>query len=210
MKKVTALALIFAGLILSATAQGAIISLDAYFGSDWKATVTPESFDNSCYPCASDIYTTGSTWEAANSGWNSSASYDDSSWSAYSGGLPAGALTPFYARQVFNIDGTASDGTFSIGVDDDSLVWVNGALVPGLIDSNGGNSGVQTADITSYLVTGDNVIAFKAHNSAGGGFGVYGLTGSVTYEANVVPEPTALMLFSLSIAGIVFSRRKKV
>ncbi|MDO6717961.1 PEP-CTERM sorting domain-containing protein [Psychrosphaera sp. 1_MG-2023] len=210
MKKVTALALIFAGLILSATAQATVISLDAYLGSDWKATVTPESFDNTCYPCASNIFATGLTWESANSGWNISASYDDSSWSAYSGGLPAGALTPFYARQVFNIDGTPNYGTFSIGVDDDSLVWVNGILVPGLIDNNGGNSGVQTADITSYLVSGDNVIAFKAHNSAGGGFGVYGLTGSVTYEANAVPEPTTLMLLSLSIAGIVFNRRKKV
>jgi hypothetical protein len=209
MKILTALPLIVAGLILSSTAQATVISLDAFPGSDWKATVTPESFNNSCYPCASNIYSTGSSWEGSNTGWNSNSSYDDSTWSAYSGGLPAGVLTPFYARQVFNIGGTIDSGTFSIGVDDDSLVWVNGTLVPGLVDNNMGNSGVQTADISSYMLTGDNVIAFKAHNSAGGGFGVYGLTGSVEYTAAVVPEPFTLGIFAFGVMGLASRRFKK-
>ncbi|WP_259367065.1 MULTISPECIES: PEP-CTERM sorting domain-containing protein [unclassified Colwellia] len=208
MKILTMLPLIVAGLILSSTSQAGLISLDAFQGSDWKATVTPESFDNSCYPCSSNIYSTGSNWEATNTSWNGSASYNDSAWTAYSGGTPAGALTPFYVRQVFNIVGTIDSGTFSIGVDDDSLVWVNGTLVPGLVDNNMGNSGVQTADISSFLLTGANVIAFKAHNSAGGGFGVYGLTGSVASTA-AVPEPSTLAIFALGVMGLASRRFKK-
>jgi hypothetical protein len=208
LQKLSILAVV-AALATPFAAQADVVSLNAFTGSGWKATVTPESFDNSCYPCGSNIYSVGSTWEAANVGWNSSASYDASTWTAYTGGLPAGPLTPFYAREVFSIGGTPTYGTFSIGVDDDSLVWVNGTLVPGLIDNNMGNSGVQTADITSYLHAGDNVIAFKAHNSAGGGFGVYGMTGYVNFDPAAVPEPASLTLFGLGVASLLGFRRRK-
>jgi hypothetical protein len=38
--------------------------------------------------------------------------------------------------KCFNISVSVISGIFSIGVDDDSLTWVNGTLVPGLVDNN--------------------------------------------------------------------------
>lgn len=66
-----------------------------------------------------------------------------------------------------------TSGTVTLQVDDDSRVRVNGTMVPGLVDQDMGTSAAQTANITSYLQSGDNVIAFKAHHSAGGGYGVF-------------------------------------
>ncbi|MDD5296995.1 MAG: PEP-CTERM sorting domain-containing protein [Rhodocyclaceae bacterium] len=193
----------------ASSAQANLVSLDA--SSGWKATLAPgESVTNNGYPSPSPIGSVGLTWEAANTGWNSSTSYDASAWSSYSGGwIDAYGTTPFYAREVFHIGGTVTSGTFSLQVDDDSQVWVNGTLVPGLDDHNMGtyNPYPNTADITSYLHSGDNVIAFKAHNSMGGGYSVFVLSGSVSYDAAAVPEPAMLMLFGAAFAGLVASRR---
>lgn len=200
---------------ISLNAQAGVVSLGLDSGN-WKALAPPGSVPNNSYPSPSPIGGVGLAWEAANSGWNSSASYNASAWGTFAGGWINGTgVTPFYARNVFNIAGTATSGTFTLLVDDDSQVWVNGSLIPGLDDHNmgtGGNvNGTNTANITAFLHSGDNVIAFKAHNSAGGGFGVYALSGSVNFEPAPVqmPEPATMSLLGLGLAGLLGMRRRK-
>lgn len=191
-------------------AQAATLSLDATNGSGWKSYVPASSTPNNTYPSPSPISGVGLVWEGANTGWNSSASYNDAGWAAYAGGWAglAGA-TPFYAREVFNIAGTVTSASFTIGVDDDSMVWVNGTIVPALNDQSMGNNGTHTGNIASYLHSGNNVIAFKAHNSAGGGYAVYGLTGYVNYDAAPTPEPGMGLLLGIAAAGLLASRRRQ-
>lgn len=200
------------------TAQADTISLNSFAGSAWVAITPPGAVPNNSYPSPSPINSVGTAWEAANVGWNSSASYNTAGWAAYnqtanSGWISATGITPFYAREVFTISGTPVSGTFTLGVDDDSQVWVNGTLVPTLNDTNMGTNSAATANISSYLVSGQNVIAFKAHNSAGGGFSVFSLSGSVTYtpgQASVPDGASTAALLGGALMGLVALRRRAV
>lgn len=193
----------------AASAHATTLSLSTTAGNGWKDIIPSQSVTNNSYPSSSPINSVGGVWEAANTGWNSSASYNDSGWTAYSGGWadPTG-LTPFYARKVFNIAGTVTAASFTLYVDDDSQLWVNGTLVYDDHNLGTGNPYTNTTDITSFLHSGDNVIAFKAHNSAGGGFGVYGSSGSVTYTPAPVSEPAPLLLAGLASFAMLACRRK--
>ncbi len=209
-RKLQALTLVAAALAC-AGAQATTTSLNAFSGSGWVAIAPPDAAPNNSYPSPSPIGSVGLVWEAANTGWNSSASYNAAAWAAYAGGwINASGITPFYAREVFTINGTPTSGTFSLLVDDDSQLYVNGALV--LDDHNMGTSNPysSTVDITSFLHAGDNVVAFKAHNSAGGGFSV-SMSGSVSYTpAEAVPEPTSLALAGLGLfAALSLGRRAR-
>lgn len=214
MKTIAKTLAVIAAAVAALSAQADVISLSAASGG-WMATTPPGAAPNNSYPSPSPIGSVGLAWEAANVGWNSSAGYDASAWSAYAGGwINASGITPFYARKVFNIGGTPLTGSFSLLVDDDSQVWVNGTLVPGLDDHNMGtaNPYPSTADISSYLHAGSNVIAFKAHNSAGGGFSV-SMGGSVSFEPRAastdLPEPASLALAGLALTAAFAVRRKR-
>lgn len=200
--------------ITTVGAHATTISLNANVGSAWQAITPPGATPNNSYPSPSPINGVGLAWEAANVGWNSSASYNSSGWGAYSGNWSnPGGITPFYARQVFHIGGTPTSGSFMLFVDDDSQVWVNGTFVTALDDHNqstGGNvNASHTADISSFLVSGDNVIAFKAHNSAGGGYSAQ-LSGSVSFSpaAANLPEPGSLALAGLASCAALGLRRR--
>ncbi|MDH3717481.1 MAG: PEP-CTERM sorting domain-containing protein [Planctomycetota bacterium] len=194
-------------LLGTSAAVAALISLDATSGA-WVAIAPgPDETGNG------NINTAGAAFEAANFGWNSSTTYDDSAWAPWSGGwLPAdGSVSPFYMRMEFTL-GTPTDGSFTSWFDDDGQVWVNGTLVTD--DSDGGTGGgPYTTDILSALTTGDNVIAVKGHNTFGGGFGVLAFGGSVdSTPATALPEPSTLALSSilgLLSLGMTGRRRRR-
>ncbi len=95
-------------------------------------------------------------------------------------------------------------------VDDDSEVWVNGILVPGLVDDDLNTGSPITADISSYLQSGENVIAFLADNSHGGGYNVSDAYGSITYTSDSTPEPRSLVLAGLGILAVLLMARRRV
>ena len=178
-------------------------------GNGWMAILAPGAAPVPCCgsnPIAGDSRISG--FEAANPGWNSNPSFDTTGWQPYTGGWIDGAGdSPFFGRDVINIPGTVNSATFTMQVDDDSIVWVNGVLVPGLDDESGALSAPLTADIAPYLVTGDNVIAFVAHNSFGGGFGLYEAHGSIDFTPT--PEPQSLALAGLGMLTLFMVARRR-
>jgi hypothetical protein len=219
-------ALLAAVVLVAGEARADVINLDATItaantgGNGWMAIAPAGAGNNNCYPCSDPIDGPGAdpniaTFEAANPGWNSNPNYVTTGWSAYGGtvGSPQQWIdnlgtNPFFGRDVIDIPGTPTAGSFTMGVDDDSLVWVNGTLVPGLVDHNGNTNSPSTADITPYLVDGQNVIAFLADNSAGGGFSVFAANGSITYTPDAsTPEPASMILFGSGLIGLAGLRK---
>ena len=206
--------------VLAATnANADVITLNAITGvggTGWVAILPAGATTNNSYPSPMPIATDVriSNFETANPGWNSNPAFDTTGWQPYSGNwIDNSGTNPFFARDVFNVAGTPTAGSFTMGVDDYSQVWVNGTLVPGLNDQTNGTDGPRTADITAYLVSGQNVIAFLADNSAGGGFGVSRADGTITFtpsEVTSAPEPQSFVLLGLGIAGVLIVARRRV
>ncbi|MCX6950658.1 MAG: VPDSG-CTERM sorting domain-containing protein [Verrucomicrobia bacterium] len=58
-------------------------------------------------------------------------------------------------------------------------------------------------------MSGQNVIAFKAHNSAGGGFSVFAVSGSVSFTPAAVPDSASTAaLLVLALPGLIALRRR--
>ncbi len=107
----------------------------------------------------------GLAWEANNTGWNSSYTYNSSAWTVLTPAMTwadAAGSTPFYARFIFTQYLPVSAASFTIQVDDSSQTWVNGQFISALSQDTY-NVG-KTANILPYLRAGTNVIAVKGHN----------------------------------------------
>ena len=192
------------------SAHALTVSLDMNSGG-WVSNYDATSLDPRVnYGLVPYIETSGANFEAANTGWQN-LGYNDSGWAAYAGGwVPGdGSHSPMYLRKTFTL-GTPTGGNFYLEVDDDSIVWINGVIVPGLYDASHGYDGGHSADITSFLQAGDNVIAIKADNSPGGGYyiGFAGFAQSDAITANV-PEPGTFALLGLGLLGAGLARRRR-
>jgi len=202
MSRFSLIALFLIAAALFAPSAGATTLDLSPANGNWLATTSGE-------PCCQYINNVGQAWEAANPGWNSSVTYNTSSWVTYTGAnggwYPTnGSTSDFYARELVDITGTVTAASFLATVDDDVQVWVNGTMV--LNDANGGCCNVTPVNIAAYLTLGENVIAVKANNNQGGYSASF--SGSVT-ETDPVPEPASMTLMGTGLAVIGVLRRRR-
>lgn len=168
------------------------------------------------------IGSVGLAWEAANTGWNSSLSYNDLNSNGWHGSIfrdadptfnyiwSEGPLffgsTPSYFRTTFVINGTPLSGLLDFYADDDAQIYLNGQLI--VNDVNNTATIQFNIDVSPYLVSGVNLIAVKAHDSypfAGPGLNAEAL--AIRLEMiSEVPEPSSLVLLFTGIAGIALFR----
>lgn len=180
---------------------------------------------------ANTLIASNSTWLVTptnpGTGWESDLSFDDSSWqsatelydvgdfySEYadafgiwtSGGQFSTVETEMWARYVFNLGSVPLSALLVNGFDDDGDLYINGVKV---VDDHNGEANNSSADITTHLVSGDNLIAFMVTDN----YPVWGYNHSawvhVEAEFAPVPLPAALPLFAMGIGGLMaFGRRR--
>jgi hypothetical protein len=153
------------------------------------------------------IKSVGAAYEAAHPTWKNDPAFDTSTWQL--GTVTndffwgPNADTPLYTRKLFEVGDDVTNATMILGVDDDAQVYINGVLV--YDDTNGTTSSVGPMDVTPFVHPGENLIAIKAHDSAGGsqhlGVSIY----------SDVPEPSALVpiLCALAISPCLRRRTRR-
>lgn len=175
---------------------------------------------------ATVLTATDATWRVtpnapATPDWNSNVAFDDSTWqfatelynvTGYvakgiwsSGGQFSQSETQIWARIVFNLGMLPLSALLTNGFDDDGDIYVNGVQV--VSDHDGGANNTYT-DITSYLVLGNNLIAYTASDN----FPVWGFNHASWLQVDAqfaqVTEPISLGLFGLGLGALVFTRRR--
>lgn len=175
---------------------------------------------------AAVLTATDSSWKVTAStpgagDWNSNLAFNDSGWQSAtelanwtyspakviwsSGGQYSQTETQLWARSIFNLLSLPLSAILNNGFDDDGDVFINGVQV---VSDHNGFANNSTADITSYLVLGDNLIAFTAtDNHPVHGFN-HGAAVQVDARFAVIPEPMSLSLLGLGFAGLLALRRR--
>ena len=164
------------------------------------------------------IVNVGLTFEANNAGWNTNPNFDDSTWvnSVYEGTNVLDYIwgsdpedSPVYFRYLFALDQNPSSASLEWGVDDDAQIYINGQLV--VNDQDGVATG-GTVDVSSWVFSGVNLVAVKAHDSFGLGEAFGARLTAEGANLTPVPVPAAALLFATALGlfgGIGVGRQRQ-